>query len=362
MAAPCPAQHRLAFVDVGHLSGASTSPVRCDNNQDQRGMSYAIREVASGLGFIEGPVSLPDGNLVVTDVGAGTLVFVDVRSGRHSIFARTAGGANGLAVVPDGYFYLCNNGGLTFSKTAHGHNAFVPGTRGDNPIQPCIQRISPSGEVADLYTHCSGEPLAAPNDLVFDGHGGFYFTDSGHQHGRLCDLGGLYYGRADGSGIVEIIHDPNVHAPVTQPNGCGMSPVGKRLYVTESGPCRLWSWTVQGPGSLDLVGAEPGFNGASLVYDEPRHSIFDSLAVDSAGNICIGTLMTGGISVITPDGELDAFIEFPGGEPFPTNICFGGKDMRKAYVTASGNGKIFEIDWPQAGLPPHHWDRGKILL
>jgi len=325
-------------------------------------MDIKIRQIAEGLGFIEGPVALPDGNLLFTDVGAGHVMMLETASEKVSVFAETEGGANGLAVGPDGWFYLCNNGGLTFKRTSDGHNVFVPGSYGDRPVQACIQRISPAGEVSLLYTHCNGEPLVAPNDLVFDDQGGFYFTDSGHPRGRLCDLGGLYYARADGSSIVELIHDPGPHEPVTQPNGCGLSPDGKRLYVAESGPCRLWSWSVTGPGQIDLVGEGHGFNGSSLVYDEPRLAIFDSLAVDSAGNICVGTLLTGGISVITPDGALDAFIELPGGEPYPTNICFGGKDMRKAYVTASGTGKIFEIDWPQPGLIPNYWALGQVAV
>lgn len=323
-------------------------------------MSYAIRQLADGLGFVEGPMTLPSGDLLFTDVGAGKVLRLAAASGEISTFADTAGGANGLAVGPDGNFYMCNNGGLTFAKTPEGHNVFVPGSHGDRPIQGGIQRISPTGEVTMLYSHCNGEPLVAPNDLVFDDNGGFYFTDSGHPRGRLTDLGGLYYGRADGSRIVELIHDPGPHAPVTQPNGCGLSPDGKRLYVAESGSCRLWSWSVDAPGSIDLVGDGGGFNGASLVYDESRLAIFDSLAVDSAGYICVGTLITGGISVITPAGELDAFVEFPGGEPFPTNICFGGEGFQTAYVTASGTGRIYEIDWPRPGLKPNYWDLAKV--
>lgn len=322
-------------------------------------MDYAIRQVADKLGFVEGPVTLPSGDLMFTDVGAGQVLRLDTVSGDVSLFCETKGGANGLAVGPDGYFYLCNNGGLTFEKTRDGHNVFVPGSHGDNPIPGCIQRISPAGEVTVLYSDCDGHPLVAPNDLVFDAEGGFYFTDSGHQRGRLSDLGGLYYARADGSAITELLHDPSPASPVTQPNGCGLSPDGKRVYVSESGPCRVWSWAVEAPGKIDLIGEGYGMNGGSLVYDEPRLAIFDSLAIDSAGYICVGTLLTGGISVITPEGKLDAFIQLPDGEPFPTNICFGGADMRTAYVTAAGSGKIYAMDWPRPGLVPNYWELGR---
>lgn len=325
-------------------------------------MPYSVREVASGLGFIEGPVALADGRLLFADVGAGNLKLLDPVSGNVTIFATTGGGPNGIAVGPDGCFYVCNNGGLSFKKTSEGHNVFVPGSHGPNPIQACIQRVSPDGGVEIVYTHCGDNPLVAPNDLVFDDQGGFFFTDSGHPKGRLADLGGIYYARADGSMISELIHDPGPHAPPTQPNGCGLSPDGKRLYVAESGPCRLWSWNVIGSGVIDLEYSDGGFNGSSLVYDEPRLAIFDSLAIDSEGFICVGTLLTGGISVITPDGHLDAFVQFPEVEPFPTNICFGGADMKTAYVTASGTGKIFQVEWPRPGHMLNNWRLGAARM
>lgn len=324
-------------------------------------MDYAIRQIAEGLGFIEGPVTLPSGDLLFTDVGAGTVELLEMASGRISRFCDTGGGANGLAVGPDGQFYLCNNGGLTFEKTPDNFNVFVPGSHGPNPIPGCIQRITRSGEASVLYAECDGNPLVAPNDLVFDAHGGFYFTDSGHERGRLSDLGGLYYGLADGSRIDELLHEPSPVSPVTQPNGCGLSPDGKRVYVSESGPCRVWSWEIEAPGVICRVGDDASTaRGARLVYDEPSLSIFDSLAVDSGGFVCVGTLLKGGISVISPDGKLDAFVEMPGGEPFPTNICFGGPDMRKAYVTAAGSGRLYEMDWPRPGLVPNYWDLGAV--
>ena len=62
---------------------------------------------------------------------------------------------------------------------------------------------------------------------------------------------------------------------------------------------------------------------------------FDSLAVEAAGNICVATLITGCISVIAPDGRLVRQVPMP--DPVTTNICFGGPDLRTAYVTLSGH-------------------------
>ena len=66
------------------------------------------------------------------------------------------------------------------------------------------------------------------------------------------------------------------------------------------------------------------------------------------GNVCVASLVYGGISVFSPQGELLEFWEGP--EPYCTNIAFGGPDMRKAWITLSGYGQLLEVDWPRPGL------------
>jgi gluconolactonase len=301
---------------------------------------YPIRQIASDLGFVEGPTVLPDGRILFTDIGAGCLNVLDPGSGDIVQFADTGGGPNGIAIGPDGAYYLCNNGGLGFRRRADGYTVPISGSRGDHPIPPCIQKVTSDGAVSILYTECDGRPLIAPNDLVFDVHGGFYFTDSGRHSGRMADLGGLYYAKADGSPA----------APLTLPNGCGLSPDGKRIYAAETATARLWAWDIASPGELAVAPDAFLPNGAVFIYNAPGYTRFDSLAVDSAGYICVATILGGGISVITPEGKLDAFVPIPEYDPFPTNICFAGPDLGTAYVTAAGTGRIYEVDWPRAGL------------
>jgi gluconolactonase len=72
------------------------------------------------------------------------------------------------------------------------------------------------------------------------------------------------------------------------------------------------------------------------------------------GNVCVATLVRGGISVFSSGGDLVEFLEAP--EVYCTNICFGGDEMRTAFVTLSGTGRLIAVDWPRSGLPlndPH---------
>ena len=83
--------------------------------------------------------------------------------------------------------------------------------------------------------------------------------------------------------------------------------------------------------------------------------MFDSLAIDAAGNICVATLVTGAITVISPDGEVRRVVKFP--DAMTTNICFGGPDMRRAFVTLSSTGQLVALDWTDAG-----WDVAGLRL
>ena len=76
--------------------------------------------------------------------------------------------------------------------------------------------------------------------------------------------------------------------------------------------------------------------------------LLDSLAVDAAGNVCVATIGNGGITTISPDGS--SVEHLPTGDPLTTNICFGGPDLRTAYITLSGTGRLVATEWKTPGL------------
>jgi gluconolactonase len=77
------------------------------------------------------------------------------------------------------------------------------------------------------------------------------------------------------------------------------------------------------------------------------------LAVDSEGNVCVATLVTGGITVVTESGDVKAVVIVPGSDPLITNVCFGGPNLQTAYITASGTGALHATEWfcPGFALP-----------
>ena len=156
-----------------------------------------VRIVASNFGFPEGPVVMADGAVILTEIAARCCTRIG-SDGARSTVGNPGGGPNGLALGPDGALYLCNNGG---GKYPHGHWMAVGPA--DDYNGGCIQRIDPNtGDTRILYTHYNGHSLSAPNDLVFDTHGGFYFTDLGKRFARTRDHGGLYYALPDGSKLL----------------------------------------------------------------------------------------------------------------------------------------------------------------
>lgn len=295
-------------------------------------------EIASGLRFPEGPVAMPDGSVILVEIAAGRITRC-WGEGKAETIAVPGGGPNGLALGPDGMLYCCNNGGFEYLEA---NGLLIPHGAAKGWSGGSIQRIDPSnGRVETLYTHAGEVQLRGPNDIVFDGAGGFWFTDHGKTFERSRDVVGVFYAKADGSQIEEVIF------PMENPNGIGLSPNGKRLYVAETFTAKLWAFDIEGPGKIARGESLTG-TGGHFLYGAGGYSWFDSLGVDSAGNVCVATIGNAGISVVAPDGQLVDFVPMP--DPFTTNICWGGQDLRTAYITLSGTGRLVSMEWPRPGL------------
>jgi gluconolactonase len=296
-----------------------------------------VKILASDLGFPEGPVWMADGSVILGEI-SGKKVTRVAPDGTKTEIGRAGGGPNGIATGPDGALFVCNNGGAVYETTPK----FLSTGPAPDYSGGSIQRIDPkTGDTRTLYTHCGARKLSAPNDIVFDKQGGFYFTDLGKRYANNRDHGGLYYALPDGSKIIELAH------PMLTPNGVGLSPDEKTVYVADTESSRVFAFDIESAGVIKRE-PFPAPYGGRLVCGLPGFQRFDSLAVAASGNICVATLITGHITVISPAGQVLQQIKMP--DVYPTNICFGGPDLRTAYITLSASGQLGVMQWPEPGL------------
>ena len=297
-----------------------------------------MRVITDQLQFPEGPIAMPDGSVILVEIKRGTLSRVSA-SGEISVIAECGGGPNGAAVGPDGRIYICNNGGFSW-KVIDG--LLRPVGTPDSYTGGSIQVVDiDSGTIETLYTQCDEKIRKGPNDIVFDSTGGFYFTDLGKRHDDVLQRGAIYYAKPDGSSIKPVVQ------PIEQPNGIALSPDGKRLYAAETFSAKLRYWDVESPGVL--AKHEDPWEVGNILYGFQGHERLDSMAVDANGNVCVATLGTGCISSVSPEGKLTAINPVPEPDVMVTNICFGGKDMRTAFITSSGRGILYQTRWHCAG-------------
>ena len=298
-----------------------------------------MQEITSGLRFPEGPIAMPDGSIVLVEIERQTLSRVQP-NGAIEVIAELGGGPNGAAVGPDGAVYVCNNGGFKWQEA---NGILAPAGTPDDYSGGRIERIElDSGKFEVLYRECDGQPLNGPNDIVFDAHGGMWFTDLGKTYDAHKDLGFIYYAKTDGSFISRQIGHRET------PNGIGLSPDGSRLYFAETITGRVWAYHITAPGVVDPASGE-------LLVGLPGFQLFDSMAVDAGGFVCVATLVNGGITVISADGE--SVEHLPTGDPFTTNICFGGENLSTAFITLSGTGRLVSMPWPRPGLELNYLPR-----
>jgi gluconolactonase len=304
-----------------------------------------VTEIATGLRFPEGPIAMDDGSVVLVEIARGTLSRV-APDGTVSVVAELGGGPNGAAIGPDGACYVCNNGGFEWHERG---GRLFPGDQPADYSGGRIERVDlATGEATVLYDACDGVPLRGPNDLVFDRHGGFWFTDHGKNRPRERDRTGVFYAKADGSGIEQVIF------PLEGPNGVGLSPAEDALYVAETLTGRLWEWELDGPGRLKARRRDRP-DGGRLLPAPPGYLLYDSLAVDADGRVCVGTLVQGGITVVDPKAGTAELR--PMDDVLATNICFGGEDLRTAWVTLSTTGRLVSLPWDAPGTPLNFLNR-----
>lgn len=289
--------------------------------------------IATGLEFPEGPVCERDGTVYFVEIRGGRVRKV-APNGTLSVVTQQGGGPNGLAKGPDGALYVTNNGGFNW------HHSMPIGPALDYDTGR-IERIDKSSNVQRLYTFCDGESLSAPNDLVFDATGNFYFTDPVHRDPNRRETpgnptyrrGSVYYATPDGKHIRCVATD------MQHPNGIALTPDGKMLLVAQTFAADLCAFPILAPGTL---GEQRPF--AKL----PAGYYPDGFCVDEEGYVLVAGVLGGGVVVFDPRGQQVEII--PSNDKAVTNIAFGGPEHKTLYITESGLGRLVTRQWPRRGL------------
>jgi sugar lactone lactonase YvrE len=256
----------------------------------------AVEKIAGGFQFTEGPVWVPDGYLLFSDIPADTIYRWTPGSAAAEVFRTPSGRSNGLTLDREGRLLACEH-------------------------DRRLSRTEKDGRVVALAGRYEGRRLNSPNDVVVKSDGCVYFTDppyglSRQEEGRELDFNGVY--RLAPDGTLTLLDDS-----FDRPNGLAFSPDERVLYVNDSRRGHIRAFDVQSDGVLSngRVFAElknPGKEGSP-----------DGMKVDVRGNVfCTGP---GGIWMFDAAGELLGLIQVP---EVPANLAWGGDDLKTLYITA----------------------------
>ncbi len=253
----------------------------------------AVEKLADGFKFTEGPSVDAGGNVFFTDQPNDRILKWSVEEKKLSTFLQPCGRSNGLHFDAKGNLLAC----------------------ADEKNE--LWSIDPSGKHEVLLKEYQGKLLNGPNDLWIRPDGGIYFTDPFYKRpywnrGPIeQDVQGVYY-IPPGRGTVRRVADD-----LKQPNGITGTPDGKMLYVADIGARKTYSFEIGEDGSL--AGKKPVCEAGS-----------DGMTIDEAGNL----YLTGkGVMVFDRSGKKIDQIDVP--ERWVGNVCFGGKDRRTLFITAS---------------------------
>lgn len=299
--------------------------------------------VATGLRFPEGPVWVDAATVVVTEIAAGSLTAVDVATASTTRVVQGLAGPNGLALDPGDptVGWVADNGGY-FAWHDTGE-LLLPMPGGAGHTGGALRRValdSGGDRSGDVVVGGDDARLVAPNDVVVDAGGGVWFTDFGVQHGTAAaGQAGVWYLAPGGSAASAVVWGTH------QANGIGLSADGTELYVAETHSASLWAFAVTGPGAV-AGGGSPGRTHDGRLVHRADGFMFDSLAVDPDGWVCVATIGPGGgVTCVEPVSGATRRVTAP--DDLTTNVCFweGGGLVRAALTLSSTGALAVADDW-----------------
>ena len=249
----------------------------------------SIEVLAGGFTWTEGPLWVEEEQfLLFSDIPPNRIMKWTEHDG-VSLYLHPSGytgererggepGSNGLIRDSEGNLVLCQHGDRRMARMA-------------SPID------EPKAAFETIIDRYEGKRFNSPNDAVFDSNGNLYFTDPPYglegnvnDPAKELDFQGVYRLSADGK--LSLLTDQ-----MTRPNGLGLSPDEKTLYVANSDPdAPIWN-----AFELDEEGAITSSRLFFDASDEGGKGLPDGLKVDPEGNIW--ATGPGGVFVFSPQGQ-----------------------------------------------------------
>ncbi|MHC1777126.1 MAG: SMP-30/gluconolactonase/LRE family protein [Lentimicrobium sp.] len=265
-----------------------------------------VVKLAGGFSFTEGPAVDRLGNVCFTDQ-PNNKIHIWTINGKLETFLENSGRANGLYFDPAGNLLSCSDM--------------------DNELWS----IAPDKTHSVLVLDYNGKKLNGPNDLWILPGGGIYFTDPLYVRpywtrdpAMQQDGEHVYYLSPDYKTLVRVATD------LIKPNGIVGTPDGKTLYVADFGGNKTYAYDIQSDGSL---------TNKRLFADLGS----DGMTIDNKGNV----YLTGdGVTVFNRKGK--KIMHIPVDAPWTANVCFGGKEMKTLFITASDG--LFAIEMKVKGV------------
>lgn len=251
-----------------------------------------LTKIAGGFSFTEGPAADRKGDIYFTDQPNDRILHWQP-DGKITTFLQPCGRSNGLCFDAHGDLWACAD------------------------AQNELWRISPAGKVTVVIKDYGGKLLNGPNDIWVRPDGGLYLTDpyyprSYWKRGPMAqDTQGVYYLPPGGKTLTRVIGDLRV------PNGIIGTPDGKTLYIGDLGGGKTYAYDIERDGTLSHKRLFCALGS-------------DGMTIDSAGDVY---LCGNGVTVFDKTGRQIVHIPVP--EAWTGNICFGGKDRRTLFITAS---------------------------
>ncbi len=286
-----------------------------------------IEKLAGGFAFTEGPIWMPEGRLLFSDIPRNT-IYEWARDGEVTVFRHPSGfdgrdapegafiGSNGLTLDQQGRLTICEHGNRR------------------------VSRLEPDGSVTVLASEFEGRRLNSPNDAVYKSDGALYFTDPPYgmtgQDGdpaKELPFSGVYRLK---DGVLTLLHKD-----LRRPNGLAFSPDETTMYVANSDSGRkVW---------MQFPVLDDGTFGAGSVFADltsfSQPGLPDGMKADRQGNLyCTGP---GGIHVFTAAGKRLGVIATP---EIPANLHWGDADASTLYITARTG--LYRVEMSTTGIRP----------